>query len=376
MKRQKVSGLLCLLLLFLSTAAHAKIVFSSMHVGSDGLYGVYTMDDDGSNIMPLIESKTLRPAGGAWSPDGKQMLFQRRVKINSNKVLFLMNADGTNVRQLTQNDGSSINGGRFSPDGTSILFSRSIRINEKWTSGIYVLNIKTRKLKEISDIGGIQCDWSPDGKQIVFAMGQTFGKNDTIWLMSTDGHNPRPLIPAPGPGEFATYRSRPRWSPDGKQIVFQQKEYKIVHIPNFGNVPFYKAFRYIICDRNGENIRQLRIPKDWEGSGIGWMDNGKSIVFSAYVGIPLNEPLPVHLDFVYPPCNIYKFHIPTGKITQLTDQPGIDWTVDWISDDVLPVSPEGKMQTQWGKIKRFLRSRSEAFQSLSQNVLFYLQNQR
>ncbi len=364
---------LCLLLLLLSTAAHAKIVFSSLR---DGVYSIRVMDDDGSSQTLITESEDLRPGHPQWSPDGKQIVFKRRPDKRSNSVLCLMNADGTNIRQLTQNDGSSINGGRFSPDGTSILFNRSIRINDKWTANIYVLNIKTGKLNEISNVGGIQCDWSPDGKQIVFAMGQTFGKNDTIWLMGADGHNPRPLIPTPGPGEFATYRSRPRWSPDGKQIVFQQTEYKIVRIPNFGNVPFYKAFQYIICDRNGENMRRLRIPKDWEGYGIDWMDNGKSIVFGAYVGIPLNEPLPVHLDFVYPPCNIYKYHIPTGKITQLTKHLGEDDIIDWISDDVLSVSPEGKMQTQWGAIKKFLQSRSETFKSLSQDVLFFLRNER
>ena len=380
MRLQKVS-LFCLLLLFLSTVAHAKIVFGSRH---DGVYGIYVMDDDGSNVTPLTESKELRPVSPCWSPDGQQILFRRLIRdtvredevfrVIKGNVLLLMDADGTNIRQLTENDGSSINGGRLSPDSTSIVFGRSIRINDSFKAGVYALNIKTGQMEQISDEWGIQCDWSPDGKHIVFARGQTIGSNSTIWIMGADGHNPRPLIPNPGPGEFTTYRSRPRWSPDGKQIVFRQKEYKYVPIPNEGNFPVFKAFRYIVCDRNGENIKHLRIPKDWEGYGIDWMDDGESIVFGAREGIPLDKPL--WRGFVYPPCNIYKYNIWTGEITRLTNHPGTDGTLDWISDDVLPVSPKGKMQTQWGKLKKFLQSRSEAFKSLSQNVLFFLRNQR
>ena len=355
--RRQIVCLLCLLLLLLSTVASAKIVFSSRR---DGLNGIYLMDDDGSNITLLTESKESKPCCPAWSPDGQQIVFQRLVRdtfedkgiwtVIKGYVFCLMNADGTNIRQLTENDEGDLNGGRFSPDSTSIIFTKNIRVDDKLQFRICVLNIKTRKLQVISDEWGFQCDWSPDGKDIVFARGQAVGVHSTIWIMDADGHKPRPLVPAPGPNEFTIYRSRPRWSPDGKQIMFQQKEYKWVLIPNRGNVQVFRAFRYIICDRNGENIKQLQIPKNWEGYGMDWMDDGKSIVFGARVGIPLNEPLP--RDFVYPPANIYKYHIHTREITRLTNHPGTDATLDWISDDVLSVTPNGKKKVTWGKLKQ------------------------
>ena len=80
------------------------------------------------------------------------------------------------------------------------------------------------------------------------------------------------------------------------------------------------------------------------------MDEGKSVVFSARAGIPLNEPLRGDIDI--PPCYVYKYHIPTGEITQLTNDPGWDQTIDWISDDVLPVTPQGKKKVTWGEIKQ------------------------
>ena len=345
-----------LLFLFLPMLTHAKIVFSSER---DGVKGIYIMDDDGSNQTLLMEDKSLGPYPQCWFPDGKQILFKRRHRPNRKFGLFLMNGDATNIRQLTEDDGSSINGGSFSPDGKSIVFYKSIRIDEKWDFGIYVLNIETGKLKEIANIHGIQCQWSPDGKRIVFAWPQN-SPSHTIWIMDSDGHNPRRLVPEPVIGDFITYRSQPHWSPDSQQIVFVQKEYKYVNvpvmIPDVGNVRrsalVFKAFRYFICDRTGENLRQLRIPKDYRSYGIDWMDDGKSVVFSARAGIPLNKPLHGGVDFVWPPCYIYKYHIRTGEITQLTNDPGLDQTIDWISDDVLSVTPHGKKKVTWGALKQ------------------------
>ena len=343
MNTRKVS-LLCLVLLLLSTAAHAKIVFSSER---NGVKGVYVMDDDGSNQTVLIENEW-RPFPTAWSPDGKQILF------NSLIGTFLMSPEGTNVQKV-KGDGYRINNGRFSPDGKYIVSSHSVRENGVWIASIYVLNVKTGKTKEIFRSQVVManiCDWSPDGKYIIFSEGITIGGgSNTIWIMGSGGQNPRPLIPTPGwqKDNFAIHRNGPRWSPDSQKIVFREKEQKWEFVPNVGNSRFFGAFRYMICDRNGTNIKQLKIPKDWECYGIDWMDDGESVVFSAREGIPVDGPLP--RGFEWPPCYIYKYHIKTEKITQLTDDPGWDQTIDWISDDLLPVSPQGKKKVTWGELK-------------------------
>ena len=336
--------LLCLVGLLLSTTAHAKIIFSSER---NGLRGVYVMDDDGSNQTLLTVEKKWGPYPWSWSPDGTQILFKHR------SALFLMNPDGTNIQQLTENDNSYIGRASFSPDGNFIVYDGSVKIannDEKYV--IKMLNIKTGNIEVISDLSVIQCDWSPDGKHIIFAEPLSPGRNGTIWIMGADGHNPRRLIPDPGPqaDNFFIYRSRPRWSPNGQQIVFMEEHRKWEFVPNVGNMLVFKAFRYIICDRNGTIIKKLSIPKDWDSLSIDWMDDGNSVVFSAGFGIPMDGPVP--LDFEWPPYNIYKYHIWTNKITRLTDHPGVDQAIDWISDDVLPVSPQGKKKVTWGKLKQ------------------------
>ena len=338
---------ICLLLLLLSTAASAKIVFSSER---NGVEGIYVMDDDGSNQTLIIADKHWPPAPHRWSPEGKQIMFQI-----SGGPISIMNADGTNVRHLTPHDGSTVGIASFSPDGKYIVFNRSFRKNDQLKVGIYVLNIKTLKMKEIhqSQLRPNLCDWSPDGKEIIFSEGTTIGGGgNTIWIIGADGQNPRRLIRAPVllADNFVIHRNQPRWSPDGRYIVFTEREYEWKLWPGVGFSWNYRAYRYMICDRNGENIRKLRIPKDWKCYGIDWMDDGKSVVFSARQGMPLNAP-PILNPIDLPPCYIYKYHIPTGEITQLTNDPGWDQILDWISDDVLSVTPQGKKKVTWGKIK-------------------------
>jgi serine/threonine protein kinase/Tol biopolymer transport system component len=57
--------------------------------------------------------------------------------------------------------------------------------------------------------------WSPDGKQIIFFQALDGGV-PKIYVVSRDGGNPHPLLPA----EDAKAQQDPNWSPDGSKIVF------------------------------------------------------------------------------------------------------------------------------------------------------------
>ena len=361
------------LFLFVSISASAKIFFNS---SGGGPRGIYVMDDDGSNVTLLTDQG--RPLWPRWSPDGKSIVFRPGISDS----LFLMNADGSGMREITTPPkGAEDSFPAFSPDGKSIVFKRTVYIDGgKIKHSLNVLNLEKGKIKKIAEVNTASPRWSPDGKYIVFGGSINVGGGglgSSISRINTNGGDLRELVPSQRVGNSILSLSRPRWSPDSQKIVYAQMKYSWRQIVMNGknvNALIREEFRYIICDKNGKTLQRLNIPKDFLPGGIDWMDGDKSIVFGARK-YPINEPPP--LPEQYPIMNIYKYHIATGKLTQLTDTEKNDGgSIDWISDDVLSVSPKGKMQTQWGKLKKFLQSRGEAFQSLSQNAFFFLQNQR
>ncbi len=249
---------LCLILLFLCTVANAKIVFSFKD--TDNLSGIYVMDDDGSNTTLLTD--TLSPRSPRWAPDGKQIVFERRVKLNdSQKVhLFIMNADGTNIRELTepiQPDGRDLHAS-FSPDGKYIVFRRYERIdNDNKKHSICVMDIESGKVKKISDLGVNTPAWSPDGKQIVFTTIPVAGMSGgNVWIMGDNGRNARDLLPPPPEDGLIISRWNPRWSPDGKQILYTEDRDKLDLIDGVLHyIP--QGYYYFIYDLRSKQSKRL-----------------------------------------------------------------------------------------------------------------------
>ncbi len=51
--------------------------------------------------------------------------------------------------------------------------------------------------------------------------------------------------------------------------------------------------------------------------------------------------------------DIYRYHLFTGEMVNLTNTPAVDdYGPDWISDDVLSVTPQGKKKVTWGQVKQ------------------------
>lgn len=336
--RTFLTSLCCLILL--STVVDAKIVFKSI---AEGFTGMYVMDDDGSNVTLLIRNSV--PRQPCWSPDGKQIVYEQYNSLNGRQYfsIAIMNSDGSKIRNLTSPDTGSDYYPSFSPDGKQVLFSRYQGKNRS----INVLNLESGEIRQISDIGARSPRYSPNGEQITFIFNPS-GNNPNkhhLWIMDAEGNNARQLIPT-AEDPMNIIHSRPRWSPDGKQILYTQSEYIEQQVDKIV-VEIHKAHRYMTCNQNGENIVELDVPKNWKPMGIDWMDDGESVVLSMRE-IELNN----HNFIELLEYHIYQYHLGTEKLTEVTN-PHIDgYEVDWISGDALSVSPEGKKRTQWAEIKK------------------------
>jgi Tol biopolymer transport system component/DNA-binding winged helix-turn-helix (wHTH) protein len=96
----------------------------------------------------------------------------------------------------------------FSPDGQWIAYV-SIPDHKLWRSRLD--GSQPLQLTPSSLFAGLP-RWSPDGKQIVF-MARTYTSNYRAYLISTNGGEVEPLVPGAEAG------FDPNWSPDGKTIV-------------------------------------------------------------------------------------------------------------------------------------------------------------
>ena len=176
--------------------------------GGGGKSGLYTMNADGSDERELVPDAGQNPR---WSPDGGSILLIR----GSPSELSIIHGDGGGLAPLTQM-GVGLWNHEWSPDG------RRIGVHRDDCREFWLLDFPGGSQQRVP-LPTPTCEhaWSPDGKLIAY-YSVTTGTTG-IWLVNSDGSNPRPLTPnctqvgACG-GDRNYYR--PRWSPDGRHLAF------------------------------------------------------------------------------------------------------------------------------------------------------------
>jgi TolB protein len=122
--------------------------------------------------------------------------------------IVIMNADGSDAKPITP-DGERARWPTWSPDGRRIAYyvessAPAIRVKD-------LLNAAQLKLFD-SGLSRTLLDWSPDGKEIAFVHGA--GNKLGLYALEVESGTVRRVLGSELiPGE-------PRWSPDGKKLLF------------------------------------------------------------------------------------------------------------------------------------------------------------
>ncbi|HXG64225.1 MAG TPA: S9 family peptidase [Blastocatellia bacterium] len=224
------------------------LAFTSSRVGDKNQ--IFVISPAGGEAVQLTKSESA-VAGYAWSPDGKtiaftipdptpQLLKDRKEHLGDFEVVrreyshshiwTLDVAEAMNEpvagKQRTKNKDFSVGAFSWSPDGTKIAFSATINpdLIQGATSDIYLLNVADDSVKKLVTQPGPDNNprWSPDGKHIVFStyMGQPlyFARNSRLAVIPAEGGAPRSLTDA-----FDEHPGFVDWKADGIYFTGLQK---------------------------------------------------------------------------------------------------------------------------------------------------------
>lgn len=217
----------------------SKIAFVS---DRDGDSEIYVMESDGSNVLQVTDNSHEDDIP-AWSPTGPEIVY--RSAPDSSPLLFLTSSNGSGKRQLS----SVAAQGRlnWSPDGQEFVFvvdhEGGQAISRMSRYGVPIgLVITSHKFPG-------NPTYSPDAGEILYdahsdGIAEAGDGNWELWSVTMDGATTRRLTS----NNYDDWGGQ--WSPDGKQLVFA------------GGGRNSGGYEIFTSDASGENPRQLTRSRD------------------------------------------------------------------------------------------------------------------
>jgi Tol biopolymer transport system component len=222
----------------------SRIAFDSDRFfnGTDDIVNIFTMKADGSDVVQLTSHAGFN-GEPEYSPDGMKIAFESdRGAGFLLQGIYVMNAsNGSSVQRVTFPSNKELDTEpHFSPDGTRIAFTRlrgcflRFKDNGRFPrpkgciAAIHVVKLDGTGLTRITqwgqDTGAV--DWFPDGTKIAFNTSSDphSGSQMDIYVANADGSHPINLTNNPPLSAHCplVVSFRPKWSPDGSKIVFDQ----------------------------------------------------------------------------------------------------------------------------------------------------------
>jgi TolB protein len=142
------------------------------------------------------------------SPDGRKVLFTR-ISGLTDSALYTMNLDGSHIMPVNTPPELLAGAGDWSPDGTRIVFSSNSCVGRCGAGDIWTANPDGSALLRVTNdnFNDVFAAWSPDGQWIVYTR-RAFGANPDIVRVRPDGTDSVVLTQQVHGGGF-----EPSWGP-------------------------------------------------------------------------------------------------------------------------------------------------------------------
>lgn len=264
-----------------------RIVYICQIAGDE----ICIINADGSGWERLTDM----PSGNSHanlSPDGNSILFVSK-PAKSNEVMELNLRTG-DIDQLTRL-GVDVGAPEISPDNRHILFTYRA---ENQNSQIWIMDRdggNPRVFHRVSGRDVHDANWSPDGSQILFAMGQ--GDNNQLYIMDSNGRDPR-LV-----NSTIDTRGRSDWS--------------IKDLITFDMGGFFMHDIHIM-NLDGTNLRQLTHGNNAQGQSFS--PDGEWIAYTAYTDVANQDQAS---------CEIYIMRVDGSDVHRLTNNKYCDFQPRW-----------------------------------------------
>ncbi len=199
------------------------------------IFNIWIATTDGKTSYPLTQLGRANSQFPRWSPDGTKLLYQSSRALDGSDQdigrsnIWVVNADGSNHKPLTSLTQADSFLPQWSPDGKQIVYGSFQALDgtdyKSDFSNIWMMNSdgsNPKPLTKLTKGGSYEPQWSPDGKQIVYESARALDGNDStnehynIWIMNADGSSPKPLTQLTKADSYL-----PQWSPDGSKIAYQ-----------------------------------------------------------------------------------------------------------------------------------------------------------
>ncbi len=242
--------------------------------------------------------------GMSWSADGKWIAYNTLK--NNTAGICIVPYSGGKVKRIVNNyrAGGNIHNYRLSlsPDGKIVAFAS----DEKEKIQLSTVNVEGGDVNQLTEDGGTQPAFSPDGKKIAYVKAKTqktgISKSD-VWVIPAAGDTPVQVSDLPGRA------TGPIWSRDGKMIAFTRKAWADSRSKEICIVPVSET-------GNPEaSPTQIELPLETWDFLAGWTLDDK-------IGVLLREPR--HQA-------IYTVPASGGNATQVTPQ-GYTFNPKWSPD--------------------------------------------